>query len=75
MVFWLTEILLFFPLFASVVHIRTLLQLLPEAGPFSCIVFLHGWYCMARLFYIRLQGVVGHVSFRRGKQATPGSEL
>lgn len=53
---------------------RLLLSL--EAGfSFYCIVLLHGWYCMARLFYIRLQGVVGHVSFRREKLAARGPEL
>lgn len=75
MVFWPLETLSF-SLFASVVHIRTpFLQSLEVGFSFSCIVLLHGWYCMARLFYIRLQGVVGHVSFRREKQATRGLEL
>lgn len=51
------------------------LQSLEVGFSFSCIILLHGWYCMARLFYTRLHGVVGHVSFRREKQATRGLEL
>lgn len=75
MVFWHFEFL-YFPLFASVVHIRTpFLQSLEVGFSFTCIVLLHGWFCMARLFYIRLQGVVGHVCFRRGKLAARGLEL
>lgn len=54
-----------FPLFASAVHIRPVSCIQPfEAG----LLFAASFYCMAGTawqgcFYIRLQGVVGHVSF------------